>query len=65
MQYLFFPQVYIAWYILRGFAYSSIPVNFRAVSMTFLSFLSQQTDPGEFLRPEAILSRSYLTKGSI
>ena len=33
--------------------------------MAFLSFLSQKTYPGEFLRPEVILSRSYLRKCSI
>ena len=36
--------------------------RFRAISMSFLSFLSQKTYPGEFLRPEVILSRSYLRK---
>ena len=48
-----------------GFVYSLIPVGFRAISMSFLSFLSQKTYPGEFLRPEVILSRSYLRKCSI
>ena len=28
--------------------------------MSFLNFLSQKRCPGEFLRPEVILSRSYL-----
>ena len=28
--------------------------------MSFLNFLSQKRYPGEFLRPEVILSRSYL-----
>ena len=31
-----------------GFAYSLIPVGFRAVLMSFLSFLSQKTYPGNF-----------------
>ena len=44
----------------QGFAYSSIPVGFSAISMSFLSFLSQTIYPGEFLRPEGILNRSYL-----
>ena len=48
-----------------GFAYSSISLGLRAISMSFLSFLSQKTYPGEFLRPEVILSRSYLRKCSI
>ena len=51
--------------ILIGFACSSIPVGFRAILMSFLSFLSQKAYPGEFLRPEVILSRSYLRKCSI
>ena len=42
------------------FSYSLIPVGFKAILMTFLSFLSQKTYPGEFLRAEVILSRSYL-----
>ena len=33
--------------------------------MSFLSFLSQKTYPGEFLKPEVILSRSYLRKCKI
>ena len=48
-----------------GFANSSIPVGFRAILVSFLSFLSQKTYPGEFVRPEVILSRSYLRKCSI
>ena len=44
------------------FAYSSITVGFRAISMSFLSFLSRKTYPGKVLRPEVILSRSYLRK---
>ena len=42
-----------------------MPVGFRTVSMSFLSFLSQKTYPGQFLRPEVILGRSYLRKFSI
>ena len=30
--------------------------------ISFLNFLSQKRYPGEFLRPEVILSRSYLRK---
>ena len=30
--------------------------------MSVLSFLSQKTHPGEYLRAEVILSRSYLRK---
>ena len=33
--------------------------------MSFLSFLSQKTYPGEFLIPKVVLSRSYLRKCSI
>ena len=44
------------------FAYSSIPVGFTAISMSFLSFLSQKTYPRAFLRPHVILSRIYLRK---
>ena len=40
-------------------------VGFRVISMSFLSFLSQKTYPGEFLRPKVILSRSYLRKFSV
>ena len=47
------------------FAYSFIPVIFTAIWMSFLSFLSQKTYPGEFLRPKVILSRSYLRKFSV
>ena len=46
--------------ILIKFSYSLIPVGFRVILMSFLSFLSQKTYPKEFLRPEVILSRSYL-----
>ena len=42
--------------------YSSIPVGFRGISM---SFLSQKTHTGNFLRPEVILSRNYIRKCSI
>ena len=48
-----------------GFASSLIPVDFRAILMSFGSFVSQKTNPGKFLRPEVILSRSYLRKCSI
>ena len=41
-----------------------IPAGFRAISMSFLSFLSQKTFTGEFLRPWVILSKSYLRKRS-
>ena len=44
------------------FAYSSIVVGFRAISMSFLSFLSHKTYQGKVLSPEVILSRSYLRK---
>ena len=37
-------------------------VDFMAALMLFLSFSSQKTQAGEFLRPEVILSRSYLRK---
>ena len=37
-------------------------LGFRAISITFLSFLSQKTYPGKFLRPEVILSRSFPKK---
>ena len=43
------------------FFYSLMPVVFRAISMSFLSFVSQKRYSGEFLRPEVILSRSYLS----
>ena len=33
--------------------------------MSFLSLLNQKTYPGEFLRPDVILIRRYLRKGSI
>ena len=61
----FFSQIYTAWKILIGFVYSSMSVGFRVISMSFLSFLSQKTYPGKFLRPEVILSRTYLRKCSI
>ena len=50
---------------LIGFAYSSASVGYRSISMSFLSFLSQNTYPGEFLKPEVILNRSYSNKCSI
>ena len=37
-----------------------MPVGFRTILMSFLSFLSQKRYSGEFLRLEVILSRSYL-----
>ena len=61
----FFSQIYIAQYVLTGFAYMLIPVGFRRISMSFLSFLSQKTYPLEFLTTEVILSRIYLRKCSI
>ena len=42
-----------------------IPVGLRAILVSLLSFLSEKTYPGEFLRPEVILSRRYLRKCSI
>ena len=33
-----------------------------AILMSFLSFLSQKTYAGEFLRPEVVISRSYPKK---
>ena len=48
-----------------GFACSLIPAGFRAILMSFLSFVSQKTSPGDFLRPEVILNRRYLRKCSI
>ena len=48
-----------------GFAYSLRPVGFRAIWMSFLGFMSQNTYPEEFLRPEVILSQTYLRKCSI
>ena len=47
------------------FAYSLIAVGFRTISKSFFCFLSQTTYPGECLRPEVVLSRSYLRKCSI
>ena len=41
------------------------PVGFSAILMSLLSFLCQKAYPGDFLRPDAILSRSYLKKCSI
>ena len=48
----FFSQTYTAWQILKRFVYSPIPVHFRAISISFLSFLSQKTYPGKFLRSD-------------
>ena len=48
-----------------GFAYSLIPINFTAIFMSFLSFVSQKTYPGKFFRPEVVLRRTYLRKCSI
>ena len=50
---------------LIGFAYSFKQVGLRANLMSCFSFLSQKTYPGEFVRPEVVLSRSYLRKCSI
>ena len=60
-----FSQIYTEWKTLIGFAYSSTPVGFRVILMSFLSFLIKKSCPREFLRPEAFLSRSYLRKWSI
>ena len=49
--------------ILIGFACSLIPVGFRAILISCLSFVSQKTYPWEFLREELILSRSYVVLG--
>ena len=37
-------------------------LGFREILMSVFSLLSQKTYPGEFSRPEVILSRSYLRK---
>ena len=47
------------------FAYSLIPVGFREILVSFLTFLSQKAYPGELLRPKIILSRNYLRNCSI
>ena len=44
--------------MLIRFFYSLIPVGFRAILKSFLSFLIQERYPGEFLRPDVILSKS-------
>ena len=46
--------------MLIGFSYSLRPVGFRAILMSFLSFLSQKSYPEKFSKPEVILSRGYL-----
>ena len=56
---LFFHRYILHKKILIGFSYSLIPVGFRTILMLFLSFMSQKIYPGEFLRPEVVLSRSY------
>ena len=61
----FFSQIYTTWLILIGFAYTSISVCFRAILMSFLSFLNQKIYPGEFLRAEFILGRKVLQKCSV
>ena len=61
MPHLFFTYIYH----MVSFTYSLIPVGFRAILMSFVSFLSQKTYPGKSWRPEFILSRSYLRKCSI
>ena len=61
----FFPQIYIGWLILIGFAYSLIPVGFRALLILFLSFSSQKTYTGESLGPQVVLNRIYLRKCNI
>ena len=40
----------------------SYDYDFRVTLMSFLSFLSQKTFPGEFLRPEVIFGRSHLRR---
>ena len=45
---------------MNRFSYSIIPVGFRAILISFLNFWSQKRYPGDFLRPEVILSRSHL-----
>ena len=47
--------------MLTEFAYGLLPIGFRAILTQFFSLLSQRTYPGVFLRPEVILSRSYLS----
>ena len=51
---LFFLEIYTEWEILIGISYSSKPVGFRAMSMSFLNFLIKTTYPGEFSRPEVV-----------
>ena len=60
-----FSQIYTALQILIGFAYSLIPVGFRSMLTSVLSFMGQKTYLGEFLRAEVILRRIYLRKCSI
>ena len=42
-----------------------MPVGFRAIMMSFLSFCSEKTYPEEFLRQDIILRRNHLRKRSI
>ena len=51
--------------MLIGFAYSLTAAGFRAILMSFFSFVSQKIYTGKSLRPEVTLSRSYLTECSI
>ena len=61
----FFSQIYTTWLILIGFAYTSISVCFKAILMSYLSFLSQKIYPDDFLRAEFILGRKFLQRCSI
>ena len=39
-----------------------MPTGLSAILILVFSFKSQKLHPGDFLRPEVILSRSYITK---
>ena len=51
--------------ILINFSYRSKQVGFKAIAMSFLNFLSQNTYPGESSRPEVVWNRNYQRKSSI
>ena len=48
MPHLFLLQVYTERYILIGVSYSSKPVGFQGISMSFFNFMSQKYTPVNF-----------------
>ena len=55
----------IYWMAKFGFFYSSKPISFTSISISFSNFLSQKTYPDEYSRPDVVWNGSYQRKSGI